>query len=102
MNKNEYLNLKNEIDLKISEIRNESRKIDEEYINSNLELSVGNKVEITTPNRVEIGIISSKKVSYSGNPFYKFLKVKKDGSASKQELHIWGYPDDSNTKLIEQ
>lgn len=110
MNKNEYLNLQNEISLKMAELRNESKRLDKEYLDSNLKLSIGDKVEVYYPERkhynevipayTEIGYVSGKEVTYSGQASYSLNKCKKDGSQSRHNLY--GTFNDSNTKLIEQ
>lgn len=116
MNKNEYLEMEKEIAGRIKSLGEKRQELKQTYLDANLKLPIGSKVEINIPERrtldgqkiiapssSEIGFIASKEVSYSGNPFYRLRKCKKDGSPSKHELSFWNIDvNDSNTKLIEQ
>lgn len=109
MNKSEYLKLDKEISDRIKSLGEKRQELKQKYLDANLKLPIGSKVEIIIPKRkiwdtvyparTELGFISGKSVSYNGIVEYKLSKCKKDGSQSSHKL--WETSDDSNTKLIE-
>lgn len=84
--KEEYIERKNSINQKITELNNERSLLDKEYIRLNAPYNIGDIVIVNNSDR---GIISGFKIDYSNNVCPTAKKIKKDGTASQHGLYIW-------------
>jgi len=85
MTKEEYQN-------SINELEERKREIEQEYISSNTEFKIGDKVKVISESRTRIGYITGFKISCVFHGIEPIVyKSKKDGSKSLVgEIHIYG------------
>jgi hypothetical protein len=98
MNKQEFLDKFTSIENKQRELRHQKRMLEEEYIKSNIEFKIGDKVVVTTPEgKAWNGDIFPEKQrfafvngfsQYNGGIEYKINKCKKDGTQSKHSDYL--------------
>lgn len=103
MEKENYLSAKKQIELESVRLLNLSKELRNQYIEENKLYSIGQKVKITTPkheawsfsrkNKNEIFIVEEQQryafvsgydIDYNGDVVCIFIKMKKDGTPSKQ------------------
>ena len=98
MSKEEYLSTIEVLDEKIKAIMKEKLLLRETYINANMEFPIGSKVKIEYADDsrpTEFGIVVKYDVSnISGVVRPCFVKIKKNGCASKTNLYVdfWRHP----------
>ena len=74
---------------KIENLNNELKRVEQQFIDSNKEFDIGDKVKITRRgNMVEIGFICSFSIEFDHIRYY-CKKEKKDGTMSNINLYVW-------------
>lgn len=90
MNKEQYIAKCNEISKKMDSLFGESLIAEKEYIKSNSEFKIGDKVIVNGYDNYGVGfVVGIYADGDDGNIIYDMVKMKKDGSASKLKLHSW-------------
>jgi len=74
-------------------------KLKDDYVLEHSDFEIGEKVRVITrqsenfgkitPEKIELGFISSRYVDDKGLIKYEVNKVKKDGSQSSHKLYVW-------------
>lgn len=82
MTKEEYIAKETEIKDKIQSLQEELKRVREEYARSNMQIPAGTKVKT---DRGAFGIYMGNRLEF-GKLRPILLKLKKDGSVSKQEI----------------
>ena len=103
MKKEEYLKKKEAIEKKLAKLYQEQKKLDKEYINTNMQFPIGSKVRVTFFENVQIGehgkvvygIVKRYKIGLDGEVRPVLSKVNKDGTAHKilkEYINWWRKP----------
>jgi len=89
--KEEYLTKSTELRKRKLEIETELRELEENYINSNLEYLMGDKLEIFRDGVTTgtFGFVRDMS-THNGDIIPRLYKCKKDGTPSKHEYYLWG------------
>ena len=75
---------------KIENLNNELKRVEQQFIDSNKEFDIGDKVKITHVNgKEEFAFVSNIIVSYMDKVDYNFKKIKKDGTMSSINIYDW-------------
>lgn len=102
MNKSDYQIEKKGLDEQLSQLRENVKSLNSEYIEDNSEFKAGQKVELTIPESKswndkifpeykEIVFIGGYEISYGDNVTPWFWKCKRDGNQSKHKVWIRKY-----------
>lgn len=103
MRKEQYVELKNDLESKIKDLKNTLIKVKEDYLDSYGDFEIGEKVKIITPSRDHRLIAGAKKVilpkserfafvkgfyiNFNDDVVPSFSKCKKDGTVSQHSDH---------------
>jgi len=89
--KEEYLTKSTELRKRKLEIETELRELEENYIHSNLEYLMGDKLEIFRDGVTTgtFGFVRDMS-THNGDIIPRLYKCKKDGTPSKHEYYLWG------------
>ncbi len=94
MTKETYLDKLNYIQAQINELKKEQDNLDQEYIETNAEFKIGEKIEIISEkndDKPRFAFVSEIKIdSWNLNFEYVLLKCKKDGTASQIRDYYFG------------
>jgi len=92
MTKQEYCLKSKGLAIKVSQLFDDQNKVKQEYIISNKEFEIDQKVLVVDRHtRKRSAFIKSIYINFQNDIKYKFNDIKKDGNKSKLELHLLGY-----------